>query len=159
MIETFQDYPLALEVRHASWDVPEVYEGLQARRVAFCNIGQPLFKHSIGPSERVTAPLGYVRLHGRNHNDWFREDAGRDDRYNYLYSPEELEPWIAKIETIREQAKEIYVITNNHYRGQAVVNAFELQDGLGKRDFTLPKSLVDVYPQLGRLLNEQTTTD
>ena len=159
VIDTFQAYPLALELRHASWDLPEVYEGLRERGVAFCNIDQPLFENSIGPSERVTAPLAYVRLHGRNHNDWFREDAGRDDRYNYLYSPEELKPWIAKIETIREQAKEIYAITNNHYRGQAVVNAFDLQEGLGKRDFALPQSLVDTYPQLSRLLQEQSTTD
>ncbi|MCH7908663.1 MAG: DUF72 domain-containing protein, partial [Candidatus Hydrogenedentes bacterium] len=80
-------------------------------------------------------------------------------RYNYLYSPDELKPWIAKIETIRERAKEIYAITNNHYRGQAVVNAFDLQEGLGKRDFILPRQLLDAYPQLRRLLHEQTTAD
>ncbi len=159
VIGTFQDYPLALELRHASWDVAEVYEGLRERQVAFCNIDQPIFKNSIGPSDTVTAPLGYVRLHGRNHDDWFREDAGRDDRYNYLYSPEELKPWIAKIETMREQATEIYAITNNHYRGQAVVNAFDLEEGLGKRDFTIPESLVDTYPQLKRLLHEQSAVE
>lgn len=159
VIDTFQDCPLALEVRHASWDVPEVYDGLRERKVAFCNIDQPLFKNSIGPSERVTAPLGYVRLHGRNHEDWFRKGAGRDERYNYLYSPEELKPWIEKIEAIRGQAKEIYAITNNHYRGQAVVNAFDLQEGLGKRDFTLPRHLLDAYPQLRRLLHEQTAAE
>ena len=159
MIDAFRDYPLALEVRHASWDVPEVYEGLRARRVAFCNIDQPIFKNSIEPSERLTAPLGYVRLHGRNHDDWFRADAGRDDRYNYLYRPEELSPWIEKIESTRERAQEIYAITNNHYRGQAVVNAFDLQEGLGKRDFTIPRQLVEAYPQLRRLPHEQKSAD
>lgn len=153
VIDAFQDYSLVLEVRHTSWDRAEVYTGLADRRVAFCNIDQPLFENSIEPSSHVTALIGYVRLHGRNHDNWFREDATRDDRYDYLYRPDELKPWIAKIESIREQAKEIYAITNNHYRGQAIVNAFDLQEGLGKRDFTIPKHLVDAYPQLKRLLN------
>lgn len=153
ILDTFADYPLALEVRHASWDRPEVYEALSERNVAFCNIDQPLFRDSIAPMSKSTARLGYVRLHGRNHNDWFREDAGRNDRYNYLYSEDELKPWIEKIERIRSQTDEVYVITNNHYRGQAVVNAFEIESALGRTEFVLPQHLIDEYPRLKRLLD------
>ena len=149
--EVFARYPLALEIRHVSWDRPEVYAALAERGLAFCNIDQPIFADSLKPTERVTARVGYVRLHGRNHDDWFREDAGRDDRYNYLYSEAELRPWLEKIANIRRQAEEVYVITNNHYRGQAVVNAFEIQQGLGKTDFVLPQHLVNEYPRLKRL--------
>ena len=152
VLDTFADYPLALEIRHASWNCPEVYEGLAERRVAFCNIDQPVFPDSMKPSAAVTARVGYVRLHGRNYDDWFREDADRDDRYNYLYSEEELKPWIEKVEAIRLKTDEVYVITNNHYRGQAVVNAFELQAGLGQTQFTLPPHLVELYPRLKRLI-------
>lgn len=152
VLDAFAEFPLALEIRHASWDRAEVYEGLAQRRVAFCNVDQPLFSNSLAPTEQVTARVGYVRLHGRNADDWFREDADRNDRYNYLYSEEELRPWIARVERIRGQADEVYVITNNHYRGQAVVNAFEIQEGLGKTDFVLPRHLVDEYPRLKRLL-------
>lgn len=148
VVETFDEFPLALEIRHASWDREEVYTGLAQRGIAFCNIDQPMFRDSIAPSAKLTAPVGYVRLHGRNHDDWFREDAGRDDRYNYLYSEEELAPWIAKIEQIRKKAREIYAITNNHYRGQAVVNAFEIQRALGTRSPALPRHLVEAYPRL-----------
>lgn len=151
LIDTFHDYPLALEVRHGSWNRPEVYEGLAERRVGFCNIDQPVFRHSIKPSAEATSRVGYVRLHGRNWEDWFREEAGRDERYDYLYSEEELKPWLEKIEQIRKQTDEVYVITNNHYRGQAVVNAFDIQHGLGKTDFVLPQHLVDEYPRLKRL--------
>ena len=151
VIDTFAAYPLAVEMRHASWNRPEVYEGLAERRVAFCNIDQPLFRDSLAPSAQVTARLGYVRLHGRNYGDWFREDADVKDRYNYLYSRDELQPWIQKVEEIRLRADEVYVITNNHYRGQAVVNAFELQAGLGKTDFVLPPHLVFTYPRLNEL--------
>lgn len=151
IVETFADYPLALEVRHASWDRPEVYRGLTEHGVAFCNIDQPLFHDSLAPTEVVTAPVGYVRLHGRNHDDWFRKEASRDDRYNYLYSDEELRPWIQKVEALRKKASEIYAITNNHYRGQAVVNAFEIQAGLGMPVPSLPNELRDTYPRLNRL--------
>lgn len=151
VLDAFADYPLALEIRHASWNVPEVYEGLAERQVAFCNIDQPLFRDSLAPSDHVTARVGYVRLHGRNHQDWFREDAGRDERYDYLYSPDELKPWIEKIERIRKQAGEVYVITNNHYRGQAVVNALEIQAALRQDAPAPPVHLVEAYPQLREL--------
>lgn len=146
--DAFAEYPLVLEVRHASWDEPAVYEALAERGVAFCNIDQPIFGKSIKPGATVTAPVGYVRLHGRNAQDWFRAEAGRDERYNYLYSEEELKPWVEKIERIRKLVDETYVITNNHYRGQAVVNALELQYRLGKPAMELPPSLLEHYPRL-----------
>lgn len=152
IIETFCEYPLTVEMRHASWDRSEVYTGFRDRGISFCNIDQPIFNHSIQPSEHVTASIGYVRLHGRNHDDWFREEAGRDDRYNYLYSEDELKPWIAKVESIRNQVDEVYVITNNHYRGQAVVNALEIAHSLSGARYTLPNDLVSEYPRLRRLM-------
>jgi len=148
VLDWFAAYPCALEIRHASWDTPELYEGLTRRGVAFCNIDQPLFHDSIAPAQRVTAPLGYVRLHGRNYTDWFREDAGRDDRYNYLYSPEELKPWLERVEQIRQQVDEAYIITNNHYGGQAVINAFDILAGMGKKDFLIPPHIIEAFPRL-----------
>jgi len=153
VLDAFSAYPLALEIRHASWNRPEVFDGLAERGVAFCNIDQPLFSDSLAPTAKVTARVGYVRLHGRNAADWFREDAGRDDRYDYLYSHDELGQWLKKIERIREMANELYVITNNHYAGQAIVNAFELIAGLGKRVSGIPSSLVERYPRLQGLLD------
>jgi uncharacterized protein YecE (DUF72 family) len=151
VIDTFGQFPLALEIRHASWDRPEVYEALGEREVAFCNIDQPQFSKSLPPTAKVTAKVGYVRLHGQNYQDWFRESAGRDDRYNYLYSEEELEPWLAKIGRMRQQAGQVYVVTNNHFRGQAVVNALELQHRLGKSGLAIPPQLLEAYPRLERL--------
>lgn len=151
VLDTFAEFPLALEIRHASWNRPEVYDGLRERHVAFCNIDQPMYSKSLPPTAAVTAKVGYVRLHGQNYKDWFREDAGRDDRYNYLYSEDELKPWLEKIDRIRKQTGEVYVVTNNHYRGQAVVNAFELQHGLGQHPPEPPPHLVEAYPRLKRL--------
>jgi len=150
VLDAFEDFPLALEIRHESWNRPEVFEGLAERGVAFCNIDQPIFRNSLEATDKVTSAVGYVRLHGRNTADWFREDASRDERYDYLYSPEELEPWAAVIRRIRESAAEVYAITNNHFEGQAVVNALELQDTFGQRRRPAPEHLVSKYPRLRR---------
>jgi len=93
LVKRFRDFPLVVEVRHASWNQPDFYERLGEHGVGFCNIDQPVIGRSLGPSGRTTAPVGYVWLHGRNYDEWFREhDDGGAERYNYLYSAEELEP-------------------------------------------------------------------
>lgn len=148
LLERFRDYPLVLEIRHSSWNNPQIYEWLEELGVGICNVDQPLFKKSIKPADLTTSQIGYVRLHGRNYQDWFREKAPRDDRYNYLYSVDELEPWITRIKEIAAKTKESYVITNNHFRGQAVVNALEIKATLNEEPVFGPAPLFDKYPRL-----------
>jgi uncharacterized protein YecE (DUF72 family) len=148
LLDRFKDYPLVLEVRHISWNAPAVFEALEKKGVGICNIDQPLFSKSIKPSALTTSSVGYVRLHGRNYQNWFKEEAPRDDRYNYLYSLEELEPWITRIREVAAETKETYVITNNHFRGQAVVNALEIKATLEERPVAAPEPLLQEYPEL-----------
>ena len=148
LLERFSDYPLVLEIRHSSWNNPQIYDWLEELGVGICNVDQPLFAKSIKPADVTTSQIGYVRLHGRNYQDWFREKAPRDDRYNYLYSPEELEPWITRIKEIAAKTKETYVITNNHFRGQAVVNALEMKAILQEGRVPAPAPLFQKYPAL-----------
>ena len=148
LLDRFKDYRLVLEIRHSSWNNPQIYEWLEDVGVGLCNIDQPLFTKSIKPAAHATSQIGYVRLHGRNYQDWFREKAPRDDRYNYLYSLDELEPWITRIKKIAEKTKESYVITNNHFRGQAVVNALEMKSTLEEQVVPAPAPLFQKYPRL-----------
>jgi uncharacterized protein YecE (DUF72 family) len=148
LLEKFGEYPLVLEVRHASWNTPAMYEWLQERGVGICNIDQPVFSKSIRPAALTTSPVGYVRLHGRNYQNWFREKAPRDERYNYLYSFDELDPWLKRIKEVAKQTRETYVITNNHFRGQAVVNAIEIEAALKEQRVPAPEPLFSVYPRL-----------
>lgn len=148
LLDRFKDYPLVLEIRHSSWNNPQIYEWLEDVGVGICNVDQPLFARSIKPASLTTSQVGYVRLHGRNYQDWFREKAPRDDRYNYLYSLDELEPWITRIKEIAAKTKEAYVITNNHFRGQAVVNALELKSTLTEQRVVAPAPLFQKYPEL-----------
>jgi len=156
LLERFGDYPLAVEVRHGSWNDKDFYALLHARGVGFCNIDQPVIGHSMKPSERATAPVGYVRLHGRRYDTWFSDDpaAPPDERYNYLYNAEELEPWAERVKKVAAHAHTTFVITNNHYQGKAVVNALQLIHLLTGAKVKLPEPLRHHYPQLESIASE-----
>ncbi len=89
---------------------------------------------------------------GWSYRDWFRQEAGRDERYNTLYSAEELDPQTDIVSTNKEQAKEVYVTYHNHFQGQAVVNALQLRHRLEGWVQQIPDPLLQAYPQVGRLL-------
>ncbi|NIO49898.1 MAG: DUF72 domain-containing protein [Candidatus Aminicenantes bacterium] len=158
LFRSFSDYPLALEVRHSSWDNSNFYRLLSEYNVCFCNIDQPIFRNSIKPSSISTnSEFSYVRLHGRNYKNWFKQDAGRDERYNYLYTKEELEDWIKRIKDLGNQSSKVYIITNNHYRGQALANALQIKNLITGEKLDIPPLLVEQYPvlkELGKELRE-----
>jgi uncharacterized protein YecE (DUF72 family) len=142
----FSEYPMVLEIRHASWNKPEVLEWLASMRVGLCNIDQPLLGKAIRPSAHATSTVGYVRLHGRNYKNWFAESNVRD-RYDYLYSERELDHWKERTEEIAEQASTTYVVTNNHNLGKAAVNALELIHLLEGSKVKVPPPLLEHYPK------------
>jgi uncharacterized protein YecE (DUF72 family) len=149
LFKAFSGYPRTVEVRHSSWDRPDFYASLSEHRVCFCNIDQPVIGQSLRPSSRATIPeFSYVRLHGRNYKDWFREDAGRDDRYNYLYSSEELEEWVERIKDLGRNTEKVFVITNNHYRGQALANALQIKNKITGELLNIPRTMLQKYPVL-----------
>jgi len=155
LFELFSGYPLALEVRHASWDRPEFYATLRERRVAFCNIDQPVIGASLKPTAVVTHPkFAYVRLHGRNYENWFREGAGRDARYDYLYAANELEEWVERIRRLGRDGERVYVITNNHYRGQALANALQIKNMITGEKLEIPTGLLKQYPVLEEIVRK-----
>ena len=87
-----------------------------------------------------------MRVHGRNYRDWFRKAAGRDERYDYLYTPAELEPWVERAQAVAEEpgTEEVDVVFNNHYKAQAVVNALQFESMLG-REVHAPARLYEAY--------------
>jgi uncharacterized protein YecE (DUF72 family) len=97
----FRDYPLAIEVRHSAWNHPNLLREFAALRVGFVTIDQPLLGSAMRGTAHVTGTIGYVRLHGRNYEQWFAAQKC-EDRYNFLYTPDQLEPWKERIEEIAE---------------------------------------------------------
>jgi len=144
----FWEYPLVLEVRHASWTLPETFELMAELDLGVCNIDQPLFEKSVRPGTEATSAIGYIRLHGRNYKTWFAEGANVRERYDYLYAVQELEPWIDRVREVARKTKETFVMSNNHNLGKAAVNALQLSSILKGAPIPAPPPLLAHYPQL-----------
>ena len=117
----------------------------------FCNIDQPQVSYSLGKTIWATGPVGYLRAHGRRREKWFEFGDDREARYDYLYAPDELQDLAARARELLEKTPEVYVIFNNHPRGQAVANALELSHILTGRAFPLPLGLIAAFPRLAEV--------
>jgi uncharacterized protein YecE (DUF72 family) len=170
LLTTFGGYPLAVELRHRSWsDVPDTGALLAEHRAAWVQIDEPKFPSSI--QQDLTsgvrraeswggADLYYLRLHGRNAAQWW-DHAESEDRYNYFYSPAELEP-IAR--TVRdalsmtrmrpgETAGKAYLFLNNHFSAQSVANAITLKNMLDEPlTARMPAEMVERFPDLAGIV-------
>lgn len=168
LLDRFSDLPLVVEFRHARWGNDDVAARLRELGVGFCNIDQPRLSSTLRPTHYVTGPVAYIRFHGRNARSWFRKGdestatgpptavahrstASRDRRYDYLYSPEELKPWVDTIKDIALEGPDTYVITNNHFRGKAAVNALEIRAALEGHRVEVPDTLIAAYPELSNI--------
>src|SRR5947209_4744700 len=125
------DLPVVVEFRNAAWVTDDTMELLRENNLGYCCVDEPRLKGLIPPIAVATAPIAYVRFHGRNAQKWWRHDEAYE-RYSYSYKPEELQEWVPKIEKLEDTAKETFVFTNNHYRGQAVQTANQLKELLTK---------------------------
>ena len=157
LLKRFTDYPLVVELRHSSWQTQDTLKLLREHHAGFCNIDQPVIGNSMRPTGESTSPIGYVRFHGRRYDTWFSDDPGvpQHERYNYLYPPEELQPWVARIQKVQERTRDTFVITNNHYQGKAVVNALQLISILKGNKLKIPDDLRQHYPQLEQIASER----
>jgi uncharacterized protein YecE (DUF72 family) len=108
------------------------------------------------PGAEATSSIGYVRLHGRNYKNWFAEKAQTHERYDYLYTVEQLEPWVDRVKTVAARTKDTYAVTNNHYVGKATVNALEIASLLKGKPVKAPPSLVEYYPELKDFIQQDT---
>jgi uncharacterized protein YecE (DUF72 family) len=150
IFERFASFPMAAEFRHFSWNTPETLRFLEDRRVGFVNIDQPRLKGNLPGTSYVTGPVAYYRFHGRNAAKWFGPNTSNEERYNYLYSEKELEPWAERIREGRARRADAnaFAVMNNHFRGQAVANALQLQQMLLGETRSVPESLRETYPSI-----------
>lgn len=147
LYEKFAGYPLILETRHSSWNDPAVLRSLQKLGIGFCNTDQ-LVPGSTSLSTVVTSQTGYVRLHGRNYANAGTKEQYPGQRYDYLYSPEELDSLLGQINAVAAGTTETYVIANNTYKGKGAVNALEIASLLAAKPVPAPPLLIAAYPVL-----------
>ncbi len=151
LAETFRDvFPLAVEVRHNSWQQPENLDFLRQLGTSVCHLDYPLGSTSFNLTDRVIGTDGYMRLHGRNAEKWFSKST-RDETYNYYYPRSELQEIFRRIETLADRSQTYTVIANNHYKGAELANALELKYLLTGLRQPVPERLLRTYPQLSEI--------
>lgn len=155
LLDAFRDYPTAAELRHRSWSdaQAETLALLAPTGTAWVQIDEPKFRFSIRQSFRANTPgVFYMRLHGRNAAAWWTHQAS-EDRYDYLYSLEELAPVQEVVEEAGRTTRKAYVYMNNHFSAKAVVNAAVLKHRLGLPvTGEYPTELVERYPEAAGIL-------
>ena len=127
--KTFGEYPLAVELRHRSWsDDENTATLLRENNVAWVQIDEPKFSTSVAQDVPVTADMAYFRFHGRNARDWWGGNS--EQRYRYLYSPEEIGELADRVTTSAENARMLFAYFNNHWQAYAPRNANDLKKSL-----------------------------
>jgi len=131
LCDSLSGLPLVLEFRNAEWQRDSVFAEMRKRDLGYTVTDYPSLRGLPEAVPVATSELGYVRFHGRNTKTWWTGDNA--SRYDYLYSPDELDAWVPRIEAIAAAASTVAVMFNNHWRGQAVANAKDLRDLLRSR--------------------------
>lgn len=116
-------YRYALEFRHSSWNTEGPWEMLKHYDIAAVMTDSPLSDNLQYLAEVTITSKNhsFIRFHGRSSRH----------RYNYLYSKEEMKPWIGKVKEITCKTNTLRIYFNNHYGAKAVINALEFKDMLG----------------------------
>jgi uncharacterized protein YecE (DUF72 family) len=162
LLSKFNDYPVAVELRHRSWSdhFDATISLLNSRNAALTQIDEPKFKLSIRQNQlpNITG-FYYMRLHGRNAAQWWKHDKS-EDRYNYLYSADELKSFSETAGAARRLVKKFYLYFNNHFSSKAVVNAVMIKSQLGEPiPGVYPRAFVEKYPETATIVTTEAAPE
>jgi uncharacterized protein YecE (DUF72 family) len=161
LLRAFEDYPVAVELRHKSWSdaIGDTLAMLNAFNAAWVQIDEPKFRFSIRQNYLPNvSSFYYMRLHGRNAQAWWRHEKA-EDRYNYLYSRDELREFSDIAGAAQALVKKSYLYANNHFASKSVVNAIMLKAQLGQPlEGEYPPELVERYPDIADRVTTSTSS-
>ena len=151
LLRAFSEYPVAVELRHRSWSdaIGDTLALLNTFGAAWVQIDEPKFRFSIRQNYLPNVQgFYYMRLHGRNVEKWWRHEKS-EDRYDYLYSADELKEFSETADAARRLVKKAYLYTNNHFSAKSVANAAMIKQQLDEPiDGDYPPEFVARYPEL-----------
>jgi uncharacterized protein YecE (DUF72 family) len=126
LFESTNEFTTVVEFRNSRWFEEDIFSMLRDHDIGICAVDEPRLRGLLPPVAVVTnSQIGYVRFHGRNTEKWWNHKEA-SERYDYLYTGEELSEWRVKILGMAAKAQNIYVMFNNHRRGKAVINARQM---------------------------------
>jgi uncharacterized protein YecE (DUF72 family) len=155
LLRAFGGYDVAVELRHKSWSdrLDDTVALLNDLGAAWVQIDEPKFTFSIRQNYLPNIKtFYYMRLHGRNAKNWWRHGKS-EDRYDYLYSAEELKEFSETAGAARRLVKKAYLYANNHFSAKSVANAAMIKKQLGEPvDGEYSPEFVARYPELAEVV-------
>ncbi|MBK9386692.1 MAG: DUF72 domain-containing protein [Planctomycetes bacterium] len=148
LAEALRPWPVVFELRAPGWTSDEERAFLRRESIDLACVDMPGDAHGGAREISGQGSRFYLRLHGRNGAAWFRRGATRDQAYDYLYTTAELEPWLERAKGALSRGKPSTLIANNHFRGQALVNAIQMRALLAGEPQSAPEALLARYPSL-----------
>jgi uncharacterized protein YecE (DUF72 family) len=109
-----------VEFRHRSWmeqgERDETLAFLETNGLAYVSVDTPMTRASnvIARHAAATHPVAYVRFHGRNEKTWNIRAEKSSERFDWMYSAEELGEWVEKLSRLSSDADEVYALFNNN---------------------------------------------
>jgi uncharacterized protein YecE (DUF72 family) len=141
--EQVGDDEMLVEFRHVSWlddagrdETLRFLEDIGATHVIVDAPRIEGAKNTVPTVLALTSPTLYVRFHGRNSDTWNKRGGSASERFDYLYSDDELREWVEPLRELSSQAEQAYAFFNNNAtspdgRGgrvaQAATNAIALR--------------------------------
>ena len=129
LAKDLRDYAVIVEFRNDSWITDAMFDFLRANGLAYCSVDEPALRGLVPPVARVTSRVGYLRFHSRDASKWY---GGDKERYDYLYTREEMGEWLPRVQQMDEEAEKMYIFFNNCHAGSAAVNAAEFRQMLAE---------------------------
>ena len=109
-----------IEFRHRSWmtedERADTLSFLERHGLSYVSVDSPRTRASnVMPRiAAATHEVAYVRFHGRNWKTWNAKTKTSGERFDWLYSREDLEDWVGSIAKLAEEAREVYAMFNNN---------------------------------------------
>lgn len=141
--EMLDGLPMFVEFRHSSWvtgrQLGQTMKFLADHGMTYVSVDAPQIPGgtTMPPVTAATAPWGYVRFHGRNRDTWNARTASAAERFDYLYTPDELESWAFQLRQLAEDTERTWVMFNNCKNDYAPRNGREMAEILG--DIVAPR--------------------
>jgi len=117
------DEPL-VEFRHRSW-LDEEHRGetlafLESIGASHAIVDAPRTnaKNLVPTVVATTSPTAYVRFHGRNAATWNKRTGSAAERFDHLYSYDELREWVEPLRELVGESESVYAMFNNNGRSQ-----------------------------------------
>lgn len=144
----FGSYVLFLELRHDSWNNPEVFDFLKENNFRLINTDLPAIKRHMPFTNEAWGETAYYRLMGRNKESW--DEGGVQERYKYFYSEAELRDVLNRISSLKSTVRKAFVVFHNDPEANSPVNGFQLKHMADpKASIKVPGPLMQSFPQLG----------